>query len=108
MRAQFASVAAIVVASTLATMTTASIAAERLSAQPKSTANGTLDELQQANTVRTNQTPTQADELHNDPRWSQFQNCINNTGSREAFEACLRRAYQTDDRAGVSPPASTR
>ena len=35
----------------------------------------------------------ETDRLHNDPRWPQFKNCIENTETPEAFNACLRQAF---------------
>ena len=40
--------------------------------------------------------PRTGDGLHADPRWPNFANCINNTGSRAQFEACLRSAFMKD------------
>jgi hypothetical protein len=37
-----------------------------------------------------------ADGLHKDPRWPQFQNCIDNTYSPQAFAACLQQAFRSD------------
>ena len=36
------------------------------------------------------------DGLHRDPRWPLFRNCIENTFSPQAFEACLQQAFLTD------------